>query len=178
MSASNPAVTAPGREEFLRSLRENVLRYAAARIGPDKAEEVAQETLMLLITKYAGVTGQDELVPLSIGIAKNMLRKIRRFGSRENASIDVNQDWRDERSDTERDLLRLEDARMLSRALQKMGEKCRELFRLRLQRKTTQQIMKIMGARTENALYTWNSRCKENLMRILRTAGPKEPVSK
>jgi len=43
-----------------------------------------------------------------------------------------------------------------------MGERCRELFRLKLEGKTFPEIQLLMSVGSINTVYTWDSRCRTN----------------
>jgi len=55
----------------------------------------------------------------------------------------------------------------LARALPQLGERCRDLIRLKLQGKSFPEIQKIMGAAAINTIYTWDHRCRKNLMELM-----------
>jgi RNA polymerase sigma-70 factor (ECF subfamily) len=48
-----------------------------------------------------------------------------------------------------------------------LGQRCRELIRLKLQGKSFPEIQKIMGAAALNTVYTWDHRCRKNLMELM-----------
>ena len=48
-----------------------------------------------------------------------------------------------------------------------LGERCRELFRLKLEGYTFQEIQKQMGVKALNTLYTWDFRCRKQLIETL-----------
>jgi RNA polymerase sigma-70 factor (ECF subfamily) len=52
-------------------------------------------------------------------------------------------------------------------AVAQLGERCRALFRLKLQGKTFSEIQQIMGAASINTVYTWDSRCRKNLVDLM-----------
>lgn len=66
------------RNEILLRLRERIVAFAASRIARDAAEDLAQETLMLLHDKYAHVTRLEELFPLSMQIMRFKMVAMRR----------------------------------------------------------------------------------------------------
>ncbi len=66
------------RDEILSRLRERILGYAASHISRDAAEDVAQEVMLLLHTKYAQVGAIEELVPLSLQITRFKIAGLRR----------------------------------------------------------------------------------------------------
>jgi RNA polymerase sigma-70 factor (ECF subfamily) len=55
----------------------------------------------------------------------------------------------------------------LVEALQQLGERCRELFRLKLQGHTFPEIQQIFGERSINTIYTWDSRCRKQLLALM-----------
>ena len=58
------------RDEILAKLRERIIAFAASQLSRDLAEDVAQEVLMLLHTKYREVALLEDLLPLSLRIAR------------------------------------------------------------------------------------------------------------
>jgi DNA-directed RNA polymerase specialized sigma24 family protein len=52
----------------------------------------------------------------------------------------------------------------LSAALSRLGDRCRELFRLKLEGHNFGEIRKRMGAGSINTIYTWDSRCRQLLL--------------
>lgn len=48
--------------------------------------------------------------------------------------------------------------------LQQLGERCQKLFRLKLEGHTFPEIMDIFGERSINTIYTWDSRCRKQLL--------------
>ena len=58
------------RDEILLKLRERIVAYAASHLSGDLAEDVAQEVMLLLHMKYSGVSELEDLVPLSLQIAR------------------------------------------------------------------------------------------------------------
>jgi RNA polymerase sigma-70 factor (ECF subfamily) len=55
----------------------------------------------------------------------------------------------------------------LTRAMGQLGERCRQLMRLKLQGKSFPEIQKIMGAAALNTVYTWDHRCRKNLLDLM-----------
>ena len=77
------------RPEQLERLRERIFRFAASRIAADRAEDLAQEVLLVLEEKYAHLDRLEDLLPLSLQIMRfkmtASLRKSHRRG--ENTSV-------------------------------------------------------------------------------------------
>ena len=64
----------------------------------------------------------------------------------------------------------LERKELLARlmgGIARMGERCRELFRLKLQGRTFAEIQGLLGAASLNTVYTWDHRCRRQLLDTL-----------
>ena len=59
---------------------------------------------------------------------------------------------------------RRERLALLESALATLGERCRELFRLKLEGFTFPEIQKRLGVARLNTLYTWDFRCRKQLL--------------
>ena len=122
---------------------------------------------MLLHEKYAHVDRIEELLPLSLQIVRFKILSLRRKSLRRGEYTQV--------STAEIQLPDLESnpatwverKMMLDRlraAIAQLGERCRELLRWKLQGKTFGEIQKLMGARSLNTVYTWDHRCRKDLL--------------
>ena len=158
------------RDDVLAKLRERIVAYAASHLSRDVAEDLAQEVLMLLHEKYAHLERPEDLLPLSFQIVRfkimSLRRKTARRGEYERVSItdiplpdpDSNPaDWVERKQMLDR----------LAAALPKLGARCRELMRLKLQGRTFPEIQKIMGAAAINTIYTWDHRCRKGLLELM-----------
>jgi RNA polymerase sigma-70 factor (ECF subfamily) len=158
------------RDEVLAKLRERIVMFAASHLSRDVAEDLAQEVLMLLHEKYAHLERPEDLLPLSLQIVRfkimSLRRKAVRRGEYSQVSItdiplpdlDSNPaDWVERKEMMER----------LTQALSRLGGRCRELMRLKLQGKSFPEIQKIMGAAAINTVYTWDFRCRKNLLELM-----------
>jgi len=158
------------REEILVRLRERIVAFAASRIAGDAAEDLAQEVLMLLHEKYAHVERLEELLPLSLQILRFKMmavyRKAERRGERGSISVDELQ-VPDLGPDPAAYLERKEMVERLRRAMSGLCERCRQLMRLKLEGKSFAEIQKHMGAGSINTVYTWDFRCRKELLDLL-----------
>jgi len=158
------------REEVLRRLRERILAFATSRGTREAAEDVTQDVLMVLHEKYPHVTELTELVPLSFQILRfKMLdrhRKTLRRGEYNQASVD-DHPLVDPGDDPAMQAEQKERVIQLIAALQQLGERCQKLFRLKLEGHTFPEIQKILGERSINTIYTWDSRCRKKLLMLL-----------
>src|SRR3954451_21882448 len=155
------------REEILLRLRERIVAFAASRIAGDAAEDLAQETLMLLHDKYAHVTRLEELFPLSMQIMRFKMvalrRKSYRRGEAGQGSLDDIQ-VADLGPDPATFVERKEVMERMTAAIGKLGTRCREIFRLKLLGRTFAEIQSEMKASSINTVYTWDARCRKQLL--------------
>jgi RNA polymerase sigma-70 factor (ECF subfamily) len=155
------------RDEILLKLRERIVAFAASRMQRDAAEDLAQEVLIVLHDKYEHVEAIEELVPLAMQIMRFKMFGIRRKAARrgESGSVSVEDI---QLPDTAHNLTtELEHREMLERiagAMSRMGDRCRELFRLKLQGRNYAEIQRELGAASINTVYTWDARCRKELM--------------
>src|SRR5579862_2502332 len=79
------------RTEILARLRERIVRFAASRIQRDSAEDLAQEVLLVLHEKYSTLDRAEDLVPVSLEIARLKIWAARRKSVRrgENTQVPV-----------------------------------------------------------------------------------------
>ncbi len=159
-----------GRETILARLRERILGYAASRMGREAAEDLAQEVLIVLETKYPHVGAVEELAPLAFRILRFKMtawhRKRARRGEDRQVALD---DARlaDPAPDPEAEAEMRDNRERLRAALEKLSGRCREIFRLKLEGKSFGEIREILGAASVNTVYTWDYRCRQKLLELL-----------
>lgn len=167
------------REEILRKLRERIVAFGASHLTRDSAEDLAQEVLILLHEKYSQVDRLEELVPLSLRIARFKLMSLRRKSLRHGEYTQVSiTDI--QLPDLEADPATLLERKLmlerLKQAVGQLGDRCRDLLRLKLQGKNFGEIRKLMGAQSINTVYTWDYRCRRQLLELM--GGAWEPDKK
>jgi len=155
------------RSGILASLRERIVAFAASRYARDAAEDLAQEVLVVLQEKYSHLDRLEDLVPLSFQILRFKLvawqRKAYRRGEYDAISVE-DHPIASETPDAHDELERRELMEKLSTGLQMLGKRCQELFRHKLQGRNFIEIQGLMGAGTINTVYTWDSRCRKQLL--------------
>ncbi|WP_257310257.1 RNA polymerase sigma factor [Geothrix fuzhouensis] len=159
-----------GRLEVLARLRERIVAFAASRGAGAHAEDLAQEVLVLLHTKYGHLERAEDLVPLAFQILRFKLAAQRRKAARRGEYDAVDVDTFPPPSDAPDPAMVLERKELLARlmgGIAQMGERCRELFRLKLQGRTFAEIQGLMGAASLNTVYTWDHRCRKQLLESL-----------
>jgi RNA polymerase sigma-70 factor (ECF subfamily) len=158
------------REEILQQLRERMLAFATSRGLRNSAEDLAQDVMIVLHEKYTNVTELTELVPLSFQILRfKMLdrhRKMLRHGEYNQESVD---DFPlvDPGDDPSLQAEQKERVTQLIAALNQLGQRCQHLFRLKLEGHTFPEIMTIFGEHSINTIYTWDSRCRKQLLVLM-----------
>jgi RNA polymerase sigma-70 factor (ECF subfamily) len=154
------------RDQILALLRERIIGFAASQLQREAAEDVAQDVLMLLHTKYAHVTDLKDLVPLAMQIARfkirERVRKTVRRGEHEQLAVDE-QLVPDPGEGPETLAERRETLERLYRALPKLGERCRRLLLYKLQGKSFAEIQRLFAVDSINTIYTWDLRCRKEL---------------
>ena len=127
------------RDEILERLRERIVRFAASRLarGARTPEDLAQEVLLVLHEKYPTLDRVEDLLPLSLEIARFKIlaarRKIVRRGEHTQVSVD-DLPLAGGDPDPFEQTARRERLDRLEAALKDLGERCRDLFRLEIAR--------------------------------------------
>ena len=156
------------RDAILARLRERILAFAASRIQRDLAEDLAQEVLVVLEQKYGHVTALEELLPLSLQIMRFKLAAFRRKKERHGIAEDTGEmQIPDPRPTPEEHARKEELVRLLSAAIPKLGERCREILRLKLLGRSFAEIGEALGAASINTVYTWDARCRQKLLEVV-----------
>lgn len=158
------------RDQILASLRERILAFATSRVSRDHAEDLVQDVLAVLHDKYADVTELTELVPLAFQVLRfKMLdahRKSIRRGEYNQKSVE-NLQLADPGDDPATQLDQKQRVDRLLAAMTQLGERCRELFKWKLEGKSFPEIQKLMGQTSVNTIYTWDLRCRKQLLSLM-----------
>ena len=158
------------RDQILTSLRERILAFATLRVSKAQAEGLAQEVLVVLYEKYAHVTELSELVPLAFQVLRfKMLdahRKSLRRGEYNQESVD-DHPLTDLGDDPATQLDQRQRVERLLAAIGQLGERCRELFKWKLEGKSFPEIQKLMNQTSINTVYTWDLRCRKQLLSLM-----------
>jgi RNA polymerase sigma-70 factor, ECF subfamily len=158
------------REHILARLRERIAAFAASHLSRDAAEDLAQEVLLVLHEKYPQLERVEDLLPLSLQIARFKIVSTRRKAARrgEYTQVTVTDLPLPDRQPNPAELAERREMReRLATAIGGLGERCRELIRLKLEGRTFPEIQKIMGASAINTIYTWDHRCRKNLLEAM-----------
>jgi RNA polymerase sigma-70 factor (ECF subfamily) len=157
-------------DAILKSLRERILAFATLRVSRAQAEDLTQEVLVVLHEKYARATELTELVPLAFRVLRfKMLdahRKSLRRGEYNQESVD-DLPLADPGDDPATQLDQKQRVDRLLAAMAQLGERCRELFKWKLEGNSFPEIQKIMGQTSINTIYTWDLRCRKQLLSLM-----------
>jgi RNA polymerase sigma-70 factor (ECF subfamily) len=154
------------RNQILELLRERIVRFAASRLAGGAADDIAQEVLLLLHEKYPALDRAEDLVPLSLEIARFKILAARRKASRRGEQAQISVDdlpLAGSGPDPFEQAARRERLDRLEAGLKELGERCREIFRLKLQGLSFIDIQKQLKVGSINTLYTWDLRCRKQL---------------
>lgn len=161
---------ASDRGTTLALLRERLVAFAASRFGREGAEDLAQEVLVVLETKYRTVARMEDLVPLAFQILRFKAVAWRRRSLRRGEHLAVDPEEEGLAGDAPNPHLAAERQELLGRllkALEGLGPRCRELFRLKLEGLSFPEIQRRLGAEALNTVYTWDHRCRKQLLAAL-----------
>jgi RNA polymerase sigma-70 factor, ECF subfamily len=155
------------RSEVLARLRERIVGFAASRYAREGAEDLAQEVLVVIHEKYGHVERLEDLLPLAFQILRFKLfaqrRKAVRHGEYTQVSVDE-YPLHGDAPDPEEAMARKEMLEKLSKGIALMGKRCQDIFRHKLQGRTFPEIQQLMGAEALNTVYTWDHRCRKQLL--------------
>lgn len=172
MDVSHPPATpqVAERERTLALLRERIVAFAASRMQGGAAEDLAQEVMLVLHEKYAHVERMEELFPLCLRILRFKMAALRRKAYRhgEQSQVPVEDvPLPDGMPDPETRAERREFAERLEAAVRKLPSRCKELLRLKLEGRTFPEIQKHFGLAAINTIYTWDFRCRRQLLQLM-----------
>ena len=155
------------REQILSQLRERIVGFAASRLSREVGEDLAQEVMIVLHEKYGHVTRLEELVPLSFQILRFKIWETRRKSLRRAEHTQVSLDEiqiADNAGNSGIETERKELLEQLLKAIDSLGARCRQLFLWKLEEKSFQEIQKLFGVGSINTIYTWDFRCRKQLL--------------
>ena len=158
------------RDRILQTLRERILAFATSRVSRDLAEDLTQEVLVVLHEKYARVSDLTELVPLAFQVLRfKMLDAHRKAFRRGEYNQEPVEDLplADPADDPAAQLDQRQRVDRLLAAFAQLGERCRELFKWKLEGKSFPEIQTIMGQTSINTIYTWDLRCRKQLLSLM-----------
>ena len=158
------------QDKILKSLRERILAFATLRVSRAQAEDLTQEVLVVLYEKYPRVADLTELVPLAFQILRfkmlDVHRKSLRRGEYNQESVD-DLPLADPGDDPATQFDQKQRVDRLLAAIGQLGERCRELFKWKLEGKSFPEIQTLMNQTSINTIYTWDLRCRKQLLSLM-----------
>ena len=166
------------QEAVLEKVRARILSAARRGLSPADAEDLTQETLLLLSTKYAHVEAPEELVALGVTILRKKRLAFWRKGTRRQALGETPLPSGD---DDDRDPLEAVASRdpnpeeitsarerldLYVAAAARLGGRCREVLRRKMGGESFVEIAAAFG-RPVNTIYSWDHRCHQRLRKLL-----------
>jgi RNA polymerase sigma-70 factor (ECF subfamily) len=159
------------RESILVLVRERIVAYAASRIGKEAAEDLAQETMMLLNEKYAHLDSREDLVPVAVRIMQFKIRAYRRSARRDYVQAESVPLSDENTPDPEHEARFQQLREQLLKAIERLGGRCQRLFLLKLEGYNFIEIKEKMGANSVDTVYTWDYRCRRDLRKLISPPG-------
>lgn len=166
------------RDLVLEKVRRRVLAAARARLSPHDAEDLTQDTLAVLVTKYGTVEAPEELVALGLAILRRKRAAAWRKASRRRAlgesPLPGAEDDRPDPMETapagapdpEAVALVRERLALLARAAARLDGRCRQILRRKLLGASFVEIAAELG-HPVNTVYSWDFRCHQRLRKLL-----------
>ncbi|NGZ04042.1 MAG: sigma-70 family RNA polymerase sigma factor, partial [Nitrospira sp. WS238] len=141
-----------------------------SRLSRDRAEDLTQDVMAVLHEKYSQVTELVELVPLAFQILRYKMldthRKALRRGEYNLASVEE-LPLADTAADPAAQLDQKQRVDRLLTAMTRLGQRCRELFKWKLEGKSFPEIQRLMRQTSINTIYTWDLRCRRELLTLM-----------
>jgi RNA polymerase sigma factor (sigma-70 family) len=129
---------------FLARLRVRLAEYASYKGVGNRAEDVVQETLLVLWSKYPHLEDEIEITRVSYGICR--LKILEALRVRQSDPLPEDMPILDPRPGVEARLQESERGRRLRASIAQLCERCQHLFKLRLLEKSTREISALMRA--------------------------------
>jgi len=124
----------------------------------------------VLHEKYPDLDRVEDLLPLSLQIARFKIVAARRKTTRRGEDTQISVDdlpLAGGGPDPFEQAARRERLDRLEAGLKELGDRCREIFRLKLQGLSFIDIQKQLKVGSINTLYTWDLRCRKQLLERL-----------
>lgn len=129
-------------DPLFRALHPRALRFAGARVGPDRAADAAQAALVRVFSRAGEFTAGRPVLPWFYAIVANEVRAIARKGGagRKQAELSAAEAWAVTPDDPERLLVERELGRALERALASLDDGSAAAIAVVLGRSATPEV--------------------------------------
>jgi RNA polymerase sigma factor (sigma-70 family) len=152
------------RDELFRKLRERIVSILTRRFGRERAEDIAQDVMVILARRYPHVNSEeiDKVAWTIMGYLKlEQVRNHWRLTQEPEGGFVL----ADAKPAIDIELIRRERYKWLAARILQLKQGCRKLIRLRLEEKTSEEIGSEMGM-SVGAVNTSLSRCLKRLKMI------------
>lgn len=135
----------------------------------------------MLHMKYPHLETLEDLLPLSFQILRYKMMTAARKSWRHGESNHLSPDdlpLADHSPDPEARAALAQRRERLAAALAQLGERCRQIFSWKLEGRTFIEIQKLLEVESINTVYTWDFRCRKQLLEKLGGAWEPSPTTK
>jgi RNA polymerase sigma factor (sigma-70 family) len=154
------------RDALIALVRERIRGFATYLHCGDDAEDVANETVLVLLVKYGGVEAQEELLKIANRICVNLVLNLRRKrANKRQVELDAGI-AAPSGGDPETIASNQELKQLMLRAIKASDHRCKQLLRLKLEGATTEIIAKELKL-NPNAVHAAFFRCGKRLRAAL-----------
>ena len=125
---------------------------------------------MVIHEKYAHLTAIEDLLPVALQTTRFKMMAVRRKMVRHGEHTAVPADelpLSDGRPSQADELDRKQQRERLARAIQGLGDRCRQMLQWKLAGKGFAEIQVLLGVGSINTIYTWDHRCRKQLLEAM-----------
>jgi RNA polymerase sigma-70 factor (ECF subfamily) len=154
------------RNQLFSSLRKRIVGAIARRFGYERAEDMAQRVMVVLLRRYPHLTKEEDLTKVAFTIkAKVGLEEF----SRRQPLQEPENGWEqliDAKPTPESAVIQREVFNRLQAGIAKLGERCKELIRYRLSDMESKEIAGILKMSLAT-LFVTEKRCRDRLKKFM-----------
>jgi RNA polymerase sigma factor (sigma-70 family) len=154
-------------------IRQRILASAKSHFSPDDAEDLTQQTMVVLMERYADRPIED-LLALGLQVLTRLrLHQLSSYKRRSEEGDPRVEELLDSDQSPEQAVLNQERAAILAKAIGKLGEPCRDLLLHWMRGDASEVIRDKLGFSSTTAVHVALSRCKNKLRDIVSSeVGP------
>lgn len=165
------------REAILQQIHARIRGYAASKVDEERAQDLAQEVMVVLLEKYTDLDDPEDLLPVAIQTLKFKLwgDNRRRWRRKEDQQVPVEDlALHYDGPSPEQRTIRQEYRDALRKAVGQLRRPCQELLTMQLEGMSPKEIIQRLGE-PDGTVYARINRCRKALEKemrqILRTDG-------
>jgi RNA polymerase sigma factor (sigma-70 family) len=154
------------RNQFFDSLRKRIVGAIARQFGYERAEDMAQRVMVVLLRRYPNVQKEEDLTKLAFTIKGNLgkeeFSRTRPLQEPEEGFEQV----KDTAPTPEKAAIQREVYNRLEAGISQLGERCKLLIRYRLEEIDSKEIARKVGLSLET-LFVTEKRCRDRLKKFM-----------